>query len=322
MVLVSSDMRNGHAEDAMVTELRPTTASADSLGIITITPDLAREWLDRMRFPTQRPVRERHVQFLAREIEHGRFRLSPIDIRSLDGQDYLVNGQHRLHAVIRADAPAQMVVVRRSASSLEDVARDYAAFDRGLVRSHVDGLMGYGLDEETGLTAKQLSKLSSASPLVLGCFQPGQTNGRAGVSTQERAEFVREWAPNALLACATIGESSLARVRRLYTGPIFGVALVTFRYAPDRAEAFWGRAAENDGLRNGDPEQSLIDFVATRPTQSGQQTYMSRAVAACWNAAYQGRTLRHVKVMDPAAPIRILGTPFDGKSVLKYTDLP
>lgn len=320
--MLTSAMRNGHAEDAMVTDLRPTTVTSDSLDIIDVTPDLAREWLEQMRFPNQRPVRERHVQFLAREIENARFRLSSIDIRSFDGQDYLVNGQHRLHAVIRADATVPMVVVRRSASGLEEVARDYAAFDRGMVRSHVDGLMGYGLADETGMTTKQLSKVSAASPLILGCFQPGQVMGRAGISTQERAEFVRAWAPFALLACATIGESNIARVRKLYTAPIFAAALVTFRYAPDRAEAFWGRVAENDGLRNGDPEQSLIDFVVTRPAYSGQQTYLSRAVAACWNAAYQGRTLRQVKVMDPSAPLRLLGTPFDGKAILKYADLP
>lgn len=320
--MVTSDMRNGTAEDAMILDIRSTTSQRDSLDIIDVTPAIARAWLERMRFPNQRPVREHHVRFLANEIALGRFRLSSIDIRTLGDQDYLVNGQHRLHAVIRANATVPMVVVRRRASELEEVARDYAAFDRGLIRSHVDGLMGYGLTDETGLNSKQIKAMSGAAPQILAGFQPGGIQGRSGVSTQERAGFVRAWSSFGLLACATIGEANVTRVRRLYNAPYFSVALVTFRYDPDRAEAFWGRLAENDGLRKGDPEQGLIDFVVDKAAHSGRQAYASRAAAACWNAAHQGRMLRQVKVMDPTAPIRILGTPFDGTDHLAYADLP
>lgn len=312
-------MRNGDATGALEVSMVEATVARDRAEIVTVTPAVAAVWLERMHFPNQRTVRERHVEYLAEEIKAGRFRLSTLDIRECGDRDYLVNGQHRLHAVVRAGRAVEFAVVRRRVSDFEEAARDYATFDRGMVRTHTDGLLGYGLTAETGLTAKQLGRLSSCAPFIVGGFRSFSRNTVA--STQARAEFIRAWVGPALHACSVIGESNLERVRKLYNGPCYSVALVTFRYAPERAETFWGRVAANDGLHQGDPEMALIEFTAGRAMYSGRQSYTARAVATCWNAAYQGRSLRHVKVMDPNAPIRIAGTPYTGKDHVEYKEL-
>lgn len=280
--------------------------------VVDMTPEMASDWLEKMRFPGQRRVREAHVTFLAEEMQKGNFRLSSLDIRTLNGADFLVNGQHRLHAVVRADMTVPMVVIRKFVHEFEEVAQDYAAFDRGLIRSHIDGMMAYGLDAETGLTASQIQKVGAAVPIIRAGFQSHHMV--RGKSTQDRVEMVREWAPIAMMAFATIGDSNMARIRKIYNAAAFAVALTTFRFQPERAEAFWTRMVMNDGLRQGDPELALIDYIVESRIGAIANTKLARAVAVCWNAGFEHRVLKLIKVHDPIAPIKILGTPFDGKA--------
>src|SRR3954467_14111979 len=68
--------------------------------LVEVTPDLAAQWL---RANTgNRPVREAHVRSLAEEITADRWKVTHQGIAfSLSGR--LMDGQHRLRAVIRAD---------------------------------------------------------------------------------------------------------------------------------------------------------------------------------------------------------------------------
>lgn len=304
--------------DRTLSRQAPPVGSA--VNLVNVTPALAQQWIDGMRFQRQRPIRERWVDFLASEMVAGRFRQSNIDIRVCGGCEYLINGQHRLHAVVRSGLTVPMIVVRSVSADMDEVARDYASLDRGLIRTHRDGLSALGAAEATGLTIQQVQKVSAAAPLLLAAFR-ASISKISGTSTQERNQVVLDWARPALLACATIGESNLSRVKKLYNSPIFSVALVTFAHAPDRAEGFWGRVIANDGLRKGSGEQVLLDSVLDRAVRPGQQGRLARAAASAWNAAYQGRSVQFVKVADPTAPIRILGTPLDGKRHLTYEEL-
>ena len=82
---------------------------------ILVTPEMALAWLTEMPYRGQRAVRQHRVDELAEEMRQGRFRLSTIDIRRVgpkgSGQRYLINGQHRLLAIVESGIAQMMVVI-------------------------------------------------------------------------------------------------------------------------------------------------------------------------------------------------------------------
>ncbi len=289
-----------------------------------VTPELAMTWLTMTPYQGQRAVRQHRVAELAQEMIQGRFRLSTIDIRRVGDGDstkrYLINGQHRLRAIVESGVAQMMVVVESEADSMDDVAADYATVDRPLVRSYLDAMTAYGLGDELGLTKTQVSKLQSAAQTIACGFMAG-TRSEYMRSPIDRVEFVRDWARPAMHAFATIGEAKWPRIKRLYTAPVFAVVLVTFRYRPDAAEAFWGRIAEHNGLVHGDPAFTFSEHLVAATVISANYPKLQRGTALAWNAAAEGRELRLIRVLDQTAPIRIAGTPYDGRQHLTLADL-
>src|SRR4051794_35979993 len=79
----------------------------------TITPDRARKLIDQthqLGF-TNRSIRQARVEKLAHAIELGQWQLThqPLAIAT-DGA--VLDGQHRLHAIVMADQEVEMLVVR------------------------------------------------------------------------------------------------------------------------------------------------------------------------------------------------------------------
>jgi hypothetical protein len=73
-----------------------------------VTPALAAEWLEK-NTANQRPVGATTVKMYARDMAAGLWQLTPQGI-SFNRTGELVDGQHRLHAVILAGVPIEMVV--------------------------------------------------------------------------------------------------------------------------------------------------------------------------------------------------------------------
>ena len=136
-------------------------------------------------------------------------------------------------------------------------------------------------------------------------------NRSSSSSTLVRGEVCREWAEPARRCFELIGQSNLARRKRLYTRAVLAVVLVTFADAPIEAERFWRLVRDNDGLRVDDPARTLIEWLIDARLDSPSLMRASRGVAACWNAFYERRPLRMVKVIDPHGAIVIRGTRFD-----------
>jgi len=78
--------------------------------IITITPLIARQWLDSTDTAIQRRVSYAHVAYLAKEMKNGHWDLNGQPIQ-IDKKGNVVNGQHRLNACIQSDTPFTSLVV-------------------------------------------------------------------------------------------------------------------------------------------------------------------------------------------------------------------
>lgn len=83
--------------------------SSDQFQRITLTPELATELLERNTL--NRPLSDQHVSRIARQIKAGKWRFNGDTIKIADTNDIL-DGQHRLWAVIESKVPVETILVR------------------------------------------------------------------------------------------------------------------------------------------------------------------------------------------------------------------
>lgn len=75
--------------------------------IVTITPDMAVEFLKRNK--ENRKIREQTIKTYARDMRHGDWALTHQGI-AFNDEGTLVDGQHRLNAIVIANVPVKMMV--------------------------------------------------------------------------------------------------------------------------------------------------------------------------------------------------------------------
>ena len=96
----------------------PTRAADLDLEIMTITPELAQEWLDRGG--TNRKTTRRRIEAMTAAIQRGEWRLTGEAIK-LDDEGRVRDGQNRLHAIVEAGIPVRSVVARGVGADAFDV---------------------------------------------------------------------------------------------------------------------------------------------------------------------------------------------------------
>jgi hypothetical protein len=305
----------------VVTALKVTTNERD-YGMVAMTPERAASYLARFPFPRQRRMRKAHVAYLASTMRNGTFAPCTIDLAECEAtsETFLVNGYHRLHAVIASGCTVPLYVIRHECPDFEAVVDLYGRLDRGAGRSVSDVLKVHAVSEEFGLPTNWLARISSALLFANNGFNDStHTATRSGdwVLQVKDADFrlgqLREWREE-ISAYYTATYATTGATVPLRNVGVASVGLVTLRYQPERAGAFWTAVGENDGLRKGTPERTLLDFLAAE--MGARQSIASRSArgtALCWNAAYEGRPFQLVRVMDQYRPITILGTPYKGR---------
>lgn len=115
----------------IVTMPREKKASSLDFELTTITPTIARQWLDQNTH--NRRLKASYVDRLARDIEQGHWRINGEAIKFGD-DGTLLDGQHRLAACIKADKPFTSIVVYGLPIETQDV------MDSGKSRSVADVL--------------------------------------------------------------------------------------------------------------------------------------------------------------------------------------
>lgn len=109
--------------------------------VVTVTPEMARQWLT-VNMKGQRNVMKSTVHNYARQMRNGTWRLTHQGI-AFDELGELIDGQHRLNAVIEANIPVQMNVTY-------DVHRkpgEVFTIDMGRKRTYSNVVQMSGIDD-------------------------------------------------------------------------------------------------------------------------------------------------------------------------------
>lgn len=250
---------------------------ATNVRMVTIGPDTAAEMLRSNH--TNRPLRPKKVRQYVEDMTAGRWKDSFDPIR-FGRSGRLIDGQHRLHAIVAAGVTLQMLVVYDVDDSAFDV------FDNGAPRTLADMLVieGYeGWVARTGASAAQIA-IAIANGMV-----PGNTSAANNVARQ----FVLD-NPELMTSVEFLGSLPRKGVPMSHS---IGAALHLFmnRLDPSLAERFFRGLFLGEGLHEGDVLLELRNRLIARVIAGTISRRDSMAATIrVWNSMRVGRPIKHI----------------------------
>jgi hypothetical protein len=251
-----------------------------------VTPSTARAMLDSTEVDNRR-ARPKHVERFARVIREGRWRVNGETV-VIDDKGNLIDGQHRLLAIIRAGAPAPMLIVRGVPTEA------FTSLDQGSVRTAADVL---GLTGETNC-----STLSTMLKILLAYDE----DRHAPLSTISRANFDTEHIITAAHTYEGLAESVKfgKRVNKHVglAGPMAFCHSVFSREWPEAADDFFEILETGVASTKGNPAVVLRDKLIAeklycarnrRPRDRISAIYMT---FRAWHAYIRGEEIRTIRM--------------------------
>lgn len=304
----------------------------EQVSLQQVTPDMALRWLETMPYEHQRRKRQVWVDFLAEEIRRGNFKQgTQIQIAYLNGRPMLIDGQHRLQAVISAGIAQSFAVYEMTANDSDHVAWLYANTDIGLRRTASDLYSALDLPTELGLTRSQIDAMSSTVSFMMNGLL--YQNDKTRPHRDELLASIRLYAPYAreffeLLA----GHPEMYRPCKRSATLV--IALLTMRFsAPYAAQRgalspveFWNGVVGDDGIKASDPRKFAHRHLITGQMMAGRKIGVqsftpmrsARILGSCFNSYIAQRELAQMpKVLDESAPLSVYGVPRDPAAWLK-----
>src|SRR5262245_34207665 len=115
---------------------------------VVLTPQAAQAILTNELYEHQRPLEESTIQSYAMQHLQNNFRPNTmISFCVLHGHRWCINGQHTLHAIVRADKPLAVNIEEIEVMSLAERAQWYGTYDRNKLRSLRDIYEAHAIHE-------------------------------------------------------------------------------------------------------------------------------------------------------------------------------
>lgn len=248
----------------------------------------AREWLERNE--KNRNIRPDHVNAMVRDLLNDNWKLST-DAIGFSRTGRLLNGQHRLTAVIKAEVPARFIV----ASGLDDVVQKI--MDTGSKRTAAD------LQKMGGIVTAYHTLSASVVNGVLRYKHSGTgvMRGATEITRMEVSTFTENNAEALALACQQAMRTW--NTFRSITSTSLGIAYYLFNEIdPVTAADFFLKLGSGEMLRAGDPIHTLRERAA-RDRAAGIKITANESLTRLvwtWNAVREGREMRVLRIPERA----------------------
>ena len=227
-----------------------------------ITPEIATAILEQSKDIKNRVVNQGHVEWLASQMKAGKWILNGECI-ILDDEDQLIDGQHRMWAVVESGATIETNVTRGADR------KGFATIDTGSARTlgNVLGIVGerYAAALAAALSwtyRHDLGKMFSSSKAVGFSHQVGLTVLRKYPDIRDSAEFVSQ-------VCAK--NEILKRVS------MSGLIFLHHRFATharDKAKEFFETVGDIRFDKEGTPTRTLRNQILRREKDIGRDNLL------------------------------------------------
>jgi hypothetical protein len=277
---------------------------------INLTIEKAYQFLELETFSGERPVRERHVQFLYDEWVNNRFLWHIVNLAAakLGDKLYRINGQHTCWMRVSLPADAKCPCTERvySVPDEEQLRNLYASFDRGASRSadHVNKVLLIGSEAGRGIPASYLSRLTNGFRMFFSedwRRTPMSPNDIAGLIEKNYSQLFH-----------TVGlffqihyEESVPMRRAACIGAMFA----TFEKNVMASQQFWEPVFNGLGLNDKkDIRYMLRQFISTHVHQIERgfsengsvigKEDLYRICINCWNHWRAGDVMKALRPTD------------------------
>lgn len=237
----------------------------------TITPEWAEKIL-KEKNTGNRSMNQRHVESLAKEIKNGSWKVNG-DTICLNGSR-LIDGQHRLAAVVLSKITIQSFVIQGVPSDVFDTK------DVGKRRSAGDTLGVRGEINATRL---------AAALIVIDKYMTGRMEVSVGYSNTEIEALLNKH-PDARKSLRTSNAT-----KGLITPSVLDACYYLFAQKDeDLAEEFVEKVLLGTGLQEGDPWYVLRERLVGNSLSKAKisRPYMMALCIKAWNYARAGKTIR------------------------------
>jgi DNA-directed RNA polymerase subunit M/transcription elongation factor TFIIS len=281
---------------------------------INFTKTRAFQFLELKTFEGERPVRERHVQFLYDEWVSGRFLWQNIMLASArmpNGDEFRINGQHTCWMRVAIDEryePVQAAVVRAMVYQVKDEAglrHLYSAFDRGAPRTvaHVGKVLLIGSRCTDGVPPSMINAMIAGFKVYLS---PNRIK-RDSIPIDELASMIEAKHGVNFNLVARYSTQHLSESKLVKRASVLGAMLATFEKNVQASDDFWTPVFNGLSLdKKTDPRYALRKFLEKhgnlsawqKPTmEHSSQEEMFCTCLSCWN---HWRTGSEVTVLKPS----------------------
>lgn len=253
-----------------------------------VTPEMAQRWLDSYN-TENRKVKKTALDRYVRDIENGDWTFLGDPIR-FDVRGILIDGQHRLMAIVKSGQSVMMAVLR----GIPTEAR--ATIDSGARRSSGDALQIEGYKNATTLA----STVAALDAYRKGLFVHAGSSPTYSPSHSEVLNLVHEYAPLGIEEHVAAGASDYGHVKLHPTVIAMSRFLQRRVASQEEVDEFWYGVCYTAGP--GDARWSLRNWanrVGQNKARKGSRRDTSLrlfAVSVCWNAWREGRNTRIVSV--------------------------
>lgn len=245
-----------------------------------ITPDMAKIMLGANS--NNRNLRRHRVRQYAEQIKRGQWQATGEAIKfAKDGT--LLDGQHRLHAIIEANIPVEMLVVHDLDLST------FKVIDSGMSRRPSDALKMLGVTNGNNKAAMVRAYIAAEAGIDI-------YNTHHMTSLVTRTDITDFVAANGELV-----DAAMIAVRSVYTNcrgnhPAWGALymMIANKHGRDVADNFFKSVAEGSGLVEGDPRLALRNW-SVRNSGKDRSAHLAAYVRA-WNAYRNGEQMQILRL--------------------------
>lgn len=261
----------------------PNPTDGVRIELVAVTPKLAREWLGR-NAENQRLRRDTKVDQYARDMAAGHWPITG-DTVKVTADNKLLDGQHRMAAVIQADITVPMLIAYGVPAEVMTV------LDTGLARTFTDVLRISGAPSRSvlGAVVRRIVQWESGNYL-------GTSGGGQGAPTNIEMLERYEKEPDAFdSAAARAGD--VRRMRLGQSGPAGAAFFLFTQLDQERAHQFFDQYVSGADLAQSHPILSLRNRIVR--IGKDERLYAHEQLALfirAWNAWREDKPLDRVMV--------------------------
>lgn len=294
-----------------------------------VSPAEAQAMIDNFGYELQRPINRYRIDQYAAVMRQGDWRLHDEIIIAYAPDEngemmtFLINGYHRLNAVIKANVPVQFKILHLQFDTLEEVGVHYGIIDINKVRTPRDIYRARRLAAMLSLNERTTKALMSTMPFLYNGFR--KTHDFV-MTIEDKFDMAQSYAPSAAIIHTYMLGGITKIANTFYNTGMLSVALVTVDestaiYGENAIREFWHGIVQDDGLKSGDPRKLAVKIIfdgllGNLGHKNDRQEYVARAMAHCFNHFVLNKECRVFRPQDLHGPFAILGSKYTGKELV------